>query len=253
MPYVCRLADCNQRQAEIETFRPFDAHTLAQLRAYYRVGLTYTSNALEGSTLTETETKVVLEDGITIGGKPLSDHLAALGHANAYDHLYTLLDAPSITEAHLLRLHQLVTEGVPEAEPGQYRSKPVIITGSTYLPPPPAELPAKMAALVAEQLPHWLSNEHPIHAAAMAHWALVNIHPFCDGNGRTARLLMNLLLMRAGYGITLIAPILRQDYIACLDTAHTQGDRVPFLNLVSNVVYESATDLLRLLRHLRSA
>jgi Fic family protein len=250
MDYESKISACETLKAEIDAFRPFDAHTLDQLRKYYRVGLTYTSNAIEGNTLTESETKVVLEDGITIGGKPMKDHLEALGHAKAYDLLYTLIQNPRVIEADILSLHRFVVEGIEGTEPGQYRSKPVIITGSAYMPPQPADVPKLMQAFMESKLPQWLETEHPVHVAALAHLELVNIHPFIDGNGRTARLLMNLLLMKAGYPITIIPPVLRQDYINSLDIAHTQGNREPFLNFISNVVYESAQDFLRLLKHL---
>ncbi|MGE0200474.1 MAG: Fic family protein [Candidatus Melainabacteria bacterium] len=248
---VDHIQQCEALKATLDAYRPLDPHTLGELRRYYRVGLTYTSNALEGSTLTESETKVVLEDGITIGGKPMQDHLDALGHAKAYDFLFDLLDRPAVTESDLLRLHALVTEGTEASQPGRYRTKPVIITGSTYLPPQPQDVPKRMQAFLNEQLPQWRADEHPVHTAALAHLALVNIHPFMDGNGRTARLLMNLLLLQAGYPITLIPPILRQEYIACLDIAHTQGKREPFLNFIAAAVAESAKDLRRLLQHLR--
>jgi Fic family protein len=250
MNYDSRITDCEALKAEVDSYRPLDAHTLSQLRAYYRVGLTYASNALEGNTLTETETKVVLEDGITIGGKPMKDHLEAIGHAKAYDLMYDLLEKPEVTETDLLALHRLVVEGIEDTEPGQYRSKQVIITGTSYVPPQAADVPGQIKAFIEEQLPQWQEHEHSIHVAALAHLELVTIHPFVDGNGRTARLLMNLLLMKAGYPITLIPPILRTDYMACLRSFQESQDKTPFLNFISNVVVESSKDFLRLLKHL---
>jgi Fic family protein len=229
-----------------------DSHTLKQLRAYYRVGLTYSSNAIEGNTLTESETKVVLEDGITIGGKPMKHHLEAIGHSKAYDLIYTLVDKPEITETDLLSLHKLVVEGIEGTEPGQYRIKPVIITGTEYVPPKPSDVPAQMHTFIADLLPMWQRDEHPVHVAALAHLELVTIHPFLDGNGRTARLLMNLLFLKAGYGITIIPPVVRADYMACLRSFQESQDKTPFLNFISNMVYESSKDLLRLLKHLNA-
>lgn len=250
MHYDSRIKDCEALKAEIDAYRPMAEHTLNQLRAYYRVGLTYASNALEGNTLTETETKVVLEDGITIGGKPMKDHLEAIGHAKAYDHLYDLIPHPGLTVADLLALHRLVVEGIEGTEPGQYRSKQVIITGTSYVPPQAADVPEQMKVFIDNKLPQWQETEHPIHVTALAHLELVTIHPFLDGNGRTARLLMNLLLMKAGYPVTLIPPILRTDYMASLRSFQESQDKTPFLNFISNVVYESSKDLLRLLKHL---
>ncbi|MBK8191344.1 MAG: Fic family protein [Vampirovibrionales bacterium] len=246
-----RITDCEALKAEIDSYRPLDEYTLNQLKAYYRVGLTYASNALEGNTLTETETKVVLEDGITIGGKPMKDHLEAIGHAKAYDLLYDLIQNPSVTEADLLALHRLVVEGIDGTKPGQYRSKPVIITGTAYVPPQPADVPGQMQTFIEDKLPNWIKAEHPIHTAALAHLELVTIHPFLDGNGRTARLLMNLLLLKTGYPITIIPPVLRSDYMACLRSFQESQDNTPFLNFISNVVVESSKDMLRLLKHLQ--
>lgn len=251
MDYKDCITDCDALKAEIDTYRPLDAHMLEQLRAYYRVGLTYASNALEGNTLTETETKVVLEDGMTIGGKPMKDHLEAIGHAKAFDLLDTLTQNAAVQEADLLDLHRLVVEGIEGTEPGQYRSKQVIITGTTYLPPQPLAVPGQMKTFLEEELPQWLKTAHPIHAAAHAHLALVTIHPFLDGNGRTARLLMNLLLLKAGYGVTLVPPILRADYMAGLRAFQENQETQPFLNFMSSMVYESSKDLLRLLKHLK--
>jgi Fic family protein len=251
MDYDNKIAACDALKAELDTYRPFNAHTSLQLRQYYRVGLTYASNALEGNTLTEAETKVVLEDGITIGGKPVKDHLEAIGHAKAFDLLYDLTQQATWTQADLLSLHQCVVAGINGAEPGQYCGKPVIITGSVYMPPPPADVPKRMTALTETHLPQWINSAHPVTTAALAHHMLVNIHPFMDGNGRTARLLMNLLLLKASYPITVVPPVLRPDYIATLDIAHTQGHCEPFIHFISHMVYEAAKDLLRLLKHLQ--
>jgi len=251
MNYENHISACDKLQSEIETYRPLNDHTLSQLRQFYRVGLTYASNALEGNTLTESETKVVLEDGLTIGGKPMKDHLEAIGHAKAYDRIYDLLENPGIQEADLLALHRLVMEGMDAGEPGQYRSKPVIITGTSYIPPGPGLVSKQMADFLEEKLPSWLKNEHPIQAAGLAHLEFVTIHPFMDGNGRTARLLMNLLLLQAGYGITLIPPILRGDYMAALRLYQEGGDKTEFLNFISTTVYESSKDWLRMVKHLQ--
>lgn len=252
LEYDSKLEQCDQLKKTLDDYRPLDSDILEQLKRYYRVSLTYSSNALEGNALTEVETKVVLEDGITIGGKPLRDHMEAVGHAKAYDHLYELLGKSDVREQDLLDLHQLVTHSMAEASPGRYREKAVIITGTEFIPPSPKDVPAQMREFVSNKLPQWLTTHHPIEATALAHLELVTIHPFIDGNGRTARLLMNLLLMRAGYCVTIIPPVLRRDYIATLDTAHTQGDTQPFLNFTSHIVYESLKDMRRLVQALKS-
>lgn len=252
MNYESQLLQCTQLKEKLDGLRPFAPDALKQLKAYYRVNLTYTSNAIEGSTLTEIETKVVLEDGITIGGKPMKDHLAAVGHAKAYDHLYTLLEQPTVTEADILALHQLVALDDTDALPGQYRSKGVIITGSEFTPPPASDVPALMTTFINQKLQNWQKQKHPVESAALAHLELAHIHPFQDGNGRTARLLMNLLLMKSGYAITIIPPVVRQDYIATLDKAHLSGDSEAFINFMSNMAAEGLKNQLRLINALNA-
>jgi Fic family protein len=248
--YESRLEQCEALKRELDGLHPIDAHITHELKRYFRVSLTYTSNALEGNTLTESETKVVLEDGITIGGKPLKDHLEAIGHAKAYDYIYELLEKPQITEQDLFELHRLVVYEMEGALPGEYRPRPVIITGTEFIPPAPKEVPSLMAQFMSEKLPQWQSSRHPAEAAALAHLELVSIHPFMDGNGRTARLLMNLLLLKSGYSQTIIPPVVRADYITTLDIAHIQGNVQPFLNFISQMINESLKDVLRIVRRL---
>lgn len=250
--YDSKIEDCHLLRDELGQYRPLDDHTLQELQRYYRVGFTYTSNALEGNTLTESETKVVLEDGITIGGKPMKDHLEAIGHAKAYDYLYELVSRPEVTEKDILDLHRLVVAGIEGSEPGSYRSKPVIITGTEFIPPKPADVPSQMNTFLSEKFLTWKETKDSIELAALAHLELVTIHPFMDGNGRTARLLMNLLLLKSGYGITIIPPVVRNDYITALRIAQVEQEPQPFLNFISHQVYESLKDLLRLIRALKA-
>src|SRR3990167_2409901 len=110
----------------LDNYRPFHEHVVKQLRDYYRIGLTYTSNAIEGNTLTESETRVVIEDGITIGGKSLREHFEVIGHARAYDHIYALMDS-DISEEVILHLHKLFFQQIDPENAGRYRQKNVII------------------------------------------------------------------------------------------------------------------------------
>ena len=121
--------------------RPFPKETLKSLRDYYRVGLTNTSNALEGNSLTESETKVVIEDGLTIGGKPLRDVYEATGHAKAYDHLYSLVKDNPITEEDILELHRLFSAEVDPEHAGSWRQVRVFISGSRRVLPAPEKVP----------------------------------------------------------------------------------------------------------------
>ena len=247
MIYYNRLADNDKLQEMIRAHRPLDSYELKQLKEYYRIGLTYSSNALEGNSLTESETKVVLEDGITIGGKPLKDHFEAIGHSDAFDLLYKLAESQEITENDILGLHRLFYYRIDTDSAGKYRERNVIITGTDFTLPTPTEIPSAMQEFIGN-LPS-LRQLYPVEYAAMLHLNLVTIHPFIDGNGRTARLLMNLALLQAGFPVTIIPPLIRGDYISALRDSN-KGDNKPFINFISCCVWESQKEYLRLLKSL---
>ena len=234
----------DQNKSRIDALRPLQGSLLTQIRDYYKIGLTWSSNALEGNSLTETETKVLLEDGLTVGGKPIRDYYEATGHAKAYDYIYTLMQGEAIGEAQLKTIHRLFYSQIDEAQAGQYRTEKVIISGSKYPVSPPEQIEPLM-----KEFFHWLSTQekllHPVEFAAKAHKEFVFIHPFVDGNGRVARLLMNLCLLRQGYTMAIIPPVLRGDYIALLEKAHV--DDSGFVNFIAERVEETQKDLLRLL------
>jgi Fic family protein len=232
-------------KAKIDGYRPLDSHILKQVREYFRIGMTYSSNALEGNSLTETETKIVIEDGITIWGKPVRDHLEALGHSEAYDLLFRLAKNSDITEANIKELHRLFYYRIDAKQAGKYRKRRVIITGTDFIPPAPDRIPELMKSFIAG-LPKVRAKHHSVEFAAIIHKELVTIHPFIDGNGRAARLLMNLALIQAGYPPAIIPPILRRDYLDTLNKTH-KGDDGPFINFIVGVCYESAKEYLRLL------
>ena len=210
----------------ISNKRPLDPKEVKELDAYFRIGTTYTSNALEGNTLTLTETKVLLEDGLTAGGKPLRDSYEALGHAEAYDFmLETARSEPFLfDESMITKLHKLFFQMIDSEAAGTYRDVQVFITGTEYMPPPANEVPALMKELSNDLQQKWI-NEHPVILAAYAHQRLVDIHPFEDGNGRTARLLMNLILINKGYHLISIPPILRQEYITAINKGRRSGSK----------------------------
>jgi Fic family protein len=238
------LKEVDNLQEKINQSRPLDPKLLQRIREYFQIGTIYSSNALEGNTLTETETKVVLEDGITIGGKPLKDHLEAIGLNNAFNLIYKYSDDKSITEGNIKDLHKLFYTGIDEENAGKYRTVQAIITGSKYTLPKPEDIQNLMTKFVSrfEELKQTI---HPVEAAAIAHKEFVFIHPFVDGNGRVARLLMNLVLLQSGYTIAIIPPILRSQYIQALEKAHK--DDSDFTNLIAQCVKETQKDYLRLL------
>ncbi|MBM7867409.1 Fic family protein [Heliobacterium gestii] len=231
-------------KAAIDALRPFEGELLRELKAYYRIGLTWSSNALEGNTLTESETKVLLEEGLTAGGKPLKDTFEALGHANAYDYMFTLLHNRQITEADALTMHQMFYHNIDTNAAGRYRIGPVFISGSKYAVCKPERIEEEVRALFL-----WAARErdkhHPVSFAAQLHKRFVFIHPFIDGNGRISRLLMNTALIQDGYMLAIIPPVLRHEYIALLEKAHV--DDRPFMTFMAERVLESQKEIMRLL------
>ena len=238
-----KKADENNRL--LSAYRPLPPETLKSLREYYRVGLTYTSNALEGNSLTESETKVVIEDGLTIEGKPLRDHYEAVGHAKAYDYIYQITEKEGLEEEDILALHRLFYQQIDAEKAGKYRDVKVYISGSRYAVSAVSKIPAEMQKLVK-----WYNDNekklHPIELAATLHQRFVFIHPFVDGNGRVARLLMNLALLRNGFTIAIIPAVLRHEYIYSLEAAHTRPE--VFIDFIADRVIATQFDLLRLMR-----
>lgn len=237
-----RIAEVNNRK--LIALRPLPSETLKSLKDYYRIGLTFSSNAMEGNSLTESETKVVIEDGLTIEGKPLRDVYEAVGHAKAYDHIHQLATNKTLEESDILRLHQLFYQQIDADLAGHYRSVAVFISGSRYAVTPPDNIASEMKKFV-----EWFNKSeaklNPVEFAALTHKKFVFIHPFIDGNGRLARLLMNLALIRNEYSIALIPALLRHEYIAALELAHTDDSR--FREFIADRIIATQLDLLRLL------
>lgn len=223
--------------------KPFSKAQLEQIKEYYRIGLTYTSNAIEGNTLTESEIKVVLEDGMTVDGKPLKYHFEAVGHSDAYSFMYSLIHQKGFDEKIIKRLHHLFWFRVKEDQAGVYRTEQVLIGGSQYPVAPFAELPKLMEQFVLEYGQRD-PGMHPVEYAARVHKEFVFIHPFFDGNGRISRLLMNLVLLQEGYQIVIIPPVTRATYYKALEKAHV--DDSEFINFIGEMVKESQRDFIRL-------
>ena len=228
----------------IDEHRPLQGEMLNQLKDYYRIGLTWSSNALEGNTLTESETKVLLEDGLTVGGKPIKYTFEALGHAKAYDFMFTLLNSKEITENDILTMHSMFYKDIEPEYAGRYRDVEVIISGSKYPVCKPSDIQIKM-----NELFNWIKTKrtiyNPVEFAAQLHKRFVFIHPFKDGNGRISRLIMNATLIQDGYTLAIIPPILRTEYIELLEKAHI--DDKPFETFIAERVSESQKDMMRLL------
>lgn len=229
-------------QEKITAPRPLSPDQRKLIKEYYRIGLTYSSNAIEGNSLTESETKIVIEDGLTVDGKPLRDHMEAIGHSQAYDAIYQASLKKGFTEIDIKHLHHLFYFRIDEANAGTYRTVKVRISGSAYPLPAPHALESLMQAFIARYGDN--SSMHPVEWAAQVHKEFVFIHPFIDGNGRVSRLLMNLILLQHGYEIVIIPPILRREYFMCLEKAHI--DDRPFIEFIARAVKESQQDFLRI-------
>lgn len=235
------LERVSAKKARLDAARPLSPSVLNRLHEQLDVEWTYHSNAIEGSSLTLRETQLVLQHGLTVGGKSLQEHLEAINHQHAIHFVASLADKDEpITEYIVRSIHALVLRTIDDEEAGRYRRVQVYITGSEYVPPEPVAVPGLMA-----DLGNWLNSDeaaalHPVERVAMAHFRLVHVHPFTDGNGRTARLLMNLVLMRAGYPPAVIRVEHRPVYYDALDAAH-EGDTEPFVRLVVKVA-ERALD-----------
>jgi Fic family protein len=229
-------AELETKMKRLDALRPLARESLEALERWLDVELTYTSNAIEGNTLTRQETGLVLEKGITVRGKPLKDHLEAVDHLEAWTWVKELAagDAP-ITEHDVRQIHALVVGRSQREEAGRYSQTQRQIAGSRVVLPSPAEIPPLMT-----DFGRWLGTARPGPESAFeAHYRLVTIHPFADGNGRTARLLMNLLLLRAGWPPVVIAPEHRPDYLDALELRQTGGPAEPYLAFMHARLLES--------------
>jgi Fic family protein len=213
------------KKARLDTLRPLSQASLQALQRSYDVELTYTSNALEGNTLTLRETAEVIEHGITVGGKTLREHLEAADHHDAVLWIRELAASTTpLGEATVCELHRrIVLRSQPEIA-GIYSPHARRVAGSRAVFPNPAKVPELMGQLGA-----WLGQAPAGPTAAFeAHFKLASIHPFADGNGRTARLLTNLILLRSGFPPVAVRPEDRSVYLDALERASLAGDPAAF-------------------------
>ena len=249
MNYQTKLEQIDKLKTWLDSFRPFSPIIVAELKKLYDVRFTYNSNAIEGNTLTQSETELVLTKGITVGGKTLDEHLEVIGHKDAIDYIETLAQKDTeINEWSIKQIHNLILRKINPNEAGSYRTLDVMAAGTNYLYPPHYLLSQSWKDFVV-----WLNSEsalslHPVEYAIMAHYRFVSIHPFRDGNGRTARLLMNLLLIRGGYPIVIINNQIRNDYINALAYGQqNQDDLSQLFALVFDATIASLVETLSLL------
>lgn len=235
----------NKKQ-RIDTHRPFSQKMIKQLRDKLIIEWTYNSNAIEGNTLTLSETKVVLENGITIKGKPLKDHLEIINHKEAIEYIEDLIkNNVRLSEYDIKSVHYLILKEIDSINAGKYRNENVFISGAKHVPPVYMNVPYEMQKLIAKYQ-DW-KDLHPVVRACFLHGEFVKIHPFVDGNGRTARLLLNFELIQSGYPPVVIKTVNRADYYDALDKAHTTNDYTDFIKMIVELVNESEDSYLYLI------
>ena len=228
-----------RKKQKLDQYRPLPPALVKNLEQWFLIELTYTSNALEGNTLTRKETAAVVEKGLTIGGKSLIEHLEATNHAKALQNIMDLAGSKTndLSEDDILTIHNTILRGIDDENAGYYRNIPVRIAGSNVILPNAARVPNRMRDFEA-----WIQSDHdfhPVELAAKAHYQLVTIHPFVDGNGRTARLLMNLILLQNGYSPALIRKRDRLKYISALEKAQLGGSSDDYFKVIYDAVNRS--------------
>ncbi len=235
------LDDVSRRVDTMRQGGRLSADTLRHLFGFFRIKNIYHSNAIEGNQLDLGETRLVVEQGLTITGKSLRDQAEARSLAQALDYLETLarMDRP-VVQSDVRQIHKLILTGIDDREAGNYRNVEVKISGSSYAPPMPEEIPPQMT-----DFSDWIrastetvNERDAIVIACAAHAWFAQIHPFIDGNGRTARILMNLILMRNRYPIAIISKEERTRYYDALEESQA-ANLSPFIHLVYESVLES--------------
>lgn len=218
------IADALQRidhqKSQLDQLRPLPPYVLRNLRESFLIEWTYNSNSIEGNTLSLNETKVVLEEGMTVKGKTMREHLEAINHKDAIGHVEALASPDyRLRERDILDVHELVLDKIEREIAGRFRTAGVRIGGANFVPPNAQRVPDFITELI-----DWVNTDgqtlHPVVRSAMFHHRFVWIHPFFDGNGRTVRLIANLLLMKEGYPPAIILKADRKKYYDALNAAN---------------------------------
>ena len=232
------LDEIDTLKLKLDQFKLFDSYRITQA---LELEYTFESNRIEGNTLTLRETDLVINEGLTISGKSMREHLEAINHQEAIAYIKHLIDKnTNLNEREVLSIHNLILRGISSKDAGKYRNVQVMIKGSSHLPPQPFIVPKQM-----EDFFIWFETNkntlHPVILAAELHERLVTIHPFIDGNGRASRLVMNLILLQKGYVIANIKGDYdtRMQYYNALETAQTKNNKEDFLLFVAQIEKES--------------
>jgi Fic family protein len=242
------LKSIEGKKRELDALRPFSPEIIRRLDEQFTIEWTYNSNAIEGNTLTLQETELVINRGLTIGNKTLKEHFEAVNHKDSIQFLYNVVKKKQgLDEKTIQQIHNLILKNIDDINAGQYRRSNVTIVGAVHLPPSAVKVPKLM-----EELMEWYYESKKkmsiIELAAYMHYKLVSIHPFIDGNGRTARLLMNLILVQNGYPPAVILNIDRRKYYRVLKEA----DQERYGNFISFIGRSVERSLLIYLNALKS-
>ncbi len=242
---IHKLKEIDQLKAQLNELR---ANQSEKVTNAFDIEYTYESNKIEGNTLTLQETALVIEKGLTIGGKTLNEHLEAINHTHAIKFIKNIAERKEpINERLICEIHALILKGINDRNAGQYRNVPVMISGAKHIPPQPYAVPQQM-----EQMMRFYDenkdNLHPIVLSAEMHERLVTIHPFIDGNGRTSRLLMNLILLQYGYPIAILKGDAesRLKYYNALEIAQTENNKESFINLIIENVSDTIQRIIKI-------
>ena len=227
------LKEVDVLKEQLSALRPLPEEALKKIQDALDIEYTYESNRIEGNTLTLQETALVVNEGVTISGKSMREHLEAINHTEAISYIKDIAKL-EISERTIKEIHALILHGIDRENAGRYRTVPVMILGSTHMPPQPYLIEKQMEDFILRFKQMEKEKVHPVLIAAYLHDELVRIHPFIDGNGRTSRLLMNLYLLRNGYVIITLkgSNDAKVSYYMALEKSHTEHLQEDFQKLV---------------------
>lgn len=232
------LTRLDTQKVRLDSFRPIPAYKIKSIKESLDLEWTYNSNSIEGNTLTLMETLVVVKDGLTIAGKTLQEHFEAVNHTEAIQFVEELVQPGyALHKRDILEVHALVLDKIDKDIAGRYRTGDVRIQGANFTPPDALIVDELMDDLIS-----WYHTEgqklHPIVRVSVFHHRFVWIHPFFDGNGRTARLIFNLLLMSTGFPPAIVLKVDRKKYYNSLNASNL-GDYNKFFLLVAQAAERS--------------